>query len=45
MTPIIATALLKSGGGEPWQICLYVLFAGVVSAICAALIGKSKPAG
>jgi MFS transporter, MHS family, shikimate and dehydroshikimate transport protein len=41
ITPIIATALLKSGGGEPWQICLYVLFAGVVSAACAWLIGNS----
>jgi MHS family metabolite:H+ symporter-like MFS transporter len=40
ITPIIATALLKSGGGEPWQICLYVLFAGVVSALCAWMIGR-----
>lgn len=43
ITPIIATALLKSGGGEPWQIAGYVLFAGVVSAICAALIGRAAP--
>ena len=41
ITPIIATALLKSGGGEPWQICMYVLFAGVVSAVSAAAIGAS----
>lgn len=40
ITPIIATALLKSGDGEPWQICLYVVFAGAVSAICAWLIGR-----
>lgn len=40
ITPIIATALLKSGGGEPWQVCLYVLFAGAVSAWCAWLIGR-----
>ena len=40
ITPIIATALLKSGGGEPWQIAWYVLFAGVVSAVCAWLIGR-----
>ena len=39
ITPIVATALLKSGGGEPWQICMYVVFAGVVSAASAALIG------
>jgi len=25
ITPIVATALLKSGGGEPWQICMYVV--------------------
>ena len=45
ITPIVATALLKSGGGEPWQICMYVVFAGVVSAICAYWIGRGKPAG
>ena len=44
ITPIIATALLKTGGGEPWLICLYVLFAGVVSAWSAWLIGRGKPA-
>ena len=41
ITPIVATALLKSGGGEPWQICMYVAFAGIVSAISAALIGSA----
>lgn len=40
ITPIVATALLKSGGGAPWQICAYAVFAGVVSALCAALIGR-----
>jgi MHS family metabolite:H+ symporter-like MFS transporter len=45
ITPIVATALLKSGGGEPWQICMYVMFAGVVSALCAAWIGRGQPAG
>jgi len=42
ITPIVATALLKSGGGEPWQICAYVVFAGVVSAICAWMIGRDR---
>lgn len=42
ITPIIATALLKSGGGQPWQICAYVLFAGVVSALSAAWIGRGE---
>jgi MHS family metabolite:H+ symporter-like MFS transporter len=41
ITPIIATALIKSGAGEPWQLCMYVLFAGVVSALSAWLIGRS----
>ncbi|SCU73374.1 Shikimate transporter [Cupriavidus necator] len=42
ITPIIATALLKSGGGKPWQICAYVAFAGIVSALSVALIGRGE---
>ncbi|CAG2148409.1 MFS transporter [Cupriavidus numazuensis] len=45
ITPIIATALLKTGGGQPWQICAYVVFAGVVSALSAAWIGRDARAG
>jgi len=49
ITPIIATALLRTGDGKPWLICAYVIFSGIVSAICAALIGRSpgahRPAG
>ena len=41
ITPIIATALLKSGAGQPWQICMYVMFAGLVSAASAAAIGTA----
>ncbi|MDQ6779578.1 MAG: MHS family MFS transporter [Candidatus Eremiobacteraeota bacterium] len=44
ITPIVATALLKSGGGEPWQICWYLVFAGVVSAVSAAMIGREPVA-
>ncbi|SOZ65509.1 shikimate and dehydroshikimate transport protein (putative); MFS family transporter [Cupriavidus taiwanensis] len=44
ITPIIATALLKSGGGQPWQICAYVAFAGLVSALSVALIGRGAGA-
>ena len=29
ITPIIATALLAQGGGQPWLICAYVMFAAV----------------
>ncbi|MFJ1260225.1 MFS transporter [Cupriavidus sp. CuC1] len=45
ITPIIATALLKSGGGKPWQICAYVAFAGLVSALSVALIGRRGGTG
>ena len=40
ITPMVATALLKTGDGEPWLVCLYVVFAGAVSAFCAWLIGR-----
>jgi MFS transporter, MHS family, shikimate and dehydroshikimate transport protein len=33
LTPIIATALLPLGGGQPWLICLYVLVVSVISAL------------
>ena len=42
ITPIIATSLIKSGGGEPWQLCFYILFAGLVSAFCAWSIGRNR---
>ncbi|WP_417283594.1 MFS transporter [Comamonas sp.] len=41
ITPIIATSLIKVGGGSPWLVCFYVLFAGLVSALCARSIGNS----
>lgn len=42
ITPIIATWLLQKGNGEPWLICAYVLFAGLVSALSAAWIGRRQ---
>lgn len=41
ITPLIATALLKLNGGQPWLIVAYTIFAGVVSAISAWLIGRT----
>ncbi|MBV6304083.1 MHS family MFS transporter [Candidimonas humi] len=41
ITPMIATALLKANNGQPWYIVAYVIFAGVVSAISALLIGRT----
>jgi hypothetical protein len=40
ITPIIATALVKTAGGSPWLVCLYVVFAGAVSAWCAWAIER-----
>lgn len=42
ITPIIATALLKQSGGQPWTMCMYVAFAGFVSAISAWWIGRAQ---
>jgi len=35
LTPIIATALLKQGEGQPWLIAGYMLVVGLISAACA----------
>ena len=43
ITPLVATALLAQGNGTPWLICGYVLFAGIVSAVCAAAIRPTVP--
>jgi MFS family permease len=33
LTPIIATALLPLGNGQPWLICLYVFVVSCISAL------------
>ena len=42
LTPIIATALLKQSNGSPWTICIYILFAGMISALSVAWIGRRQ---
>lgn len=44
LTPIIATYLIAVNGNQPWYLCAYVVFAALISAVCAAAI-KSEPAG
>lgn len=44
ITPLIATALLKANDGKPWMVCAYVVFAGIVSALSAAWIGRRHQA-
>ena len=45
LTPIIATLLLTWGNGDPILICGYVLLSGVLSSVCAHLIGRRQAAG
>jgi metabolite-proton symporter len=46
ITPIVATYLIAADGNQPWYLCAYVVFAAVVSALCAAAIKgtTSQPA-
>lgn len=42
LTPIVATALIQyTGADQPWLICAYVAFAGLVSAVSALWIGRA----
>jgi MHS family metabolite:H+ symporter-like MFS transporter len=43
ITPIIAAYLIKEGNGEPWMLANYVMFAAVVSAVCAAFAKPVVP--
>jgi hypothetical protein len=43
LTPIIATYLLAKGGGQPWLICAYVVFAALVSMFSALAIRPAPP--
>jgi hypothetical protein len=38
ITPIVATYLIASDGNQPWYLCAYVVFAALISAVCAAAI-------
>jgi len=40
LTPLAATALLQANNNQPWLIATYVSAAGVISAICAALMKR-----
>ncbi|HEX8011646.1 MAG TPA: MFS transporter [Casimicrobiaceae bacterium] len=41
LTPIIATALLKEGDGQPWLIAWYMLVVGLISAVSAYLLKET----
>jgi MFS transporter, MHS family, shikimate and dehydroshikimate transport protein len=40
LTPLAATALLQANGNQPWLIATYVSVAGIISAICVALMRR-----
>ena len=42
LTPIIATALLKEGGGQPWLITAYVVVVGLISTGCVLALRESS---
>jgi metabolite-proton symporter len=41
LTPIVATALLSWGAGQPWLICGYVLLVSLISALSVAAMPAS----
>ncbi|MBV0893354.1 MHS family MFS transporter [Paracoccus sp. Z118] len=44
ITPMIATALMAANNNDPFWLCAYVVFAGLVSMVCAVLIGRRNQA-
>ena len=42
LTPVVATWLLSVNDNKPWMVAGYVVLAGVVSAICVALLPKPE---
>lgn len=42
--PLVATALLKAGDGNPWMISVYLVALGVLALFCASLLkGSHEP--
>jgi MFS family permease len=42
LTPIIATALLRVGDGQPWLIATYMLAVGLISAACVYMLKETS---
>jgi MFS family permease len=40
--PLVATALLKAGGGDPWLISTYLLVLGVIALVCGSLLKPER---
>lgn len=41
ITPMIATYLLATGNGSPWYVAAYVVFAAIISCICALIVAAN----
>lgn len=44
ITPMVATALMAANGNDPFWLCAYVVFASLVSMVCAILIARRQRA-
>src|SRR6185295_4429214 len=44
LAPLIATALLKSSGGAPWPVALYLAGASLVTLVCVCLAAETSKA-
>lgn len=44
ITPMIATALMAANDNDPFWLCVYVVFAGLVSMVSAIMIGRRNRA-
>ncbi|TKA96100.1 MHS family MFS transporter [Cereibacter changlensis] len=42
ITPMIATYLMAANANDPFWLCCYVIFAALVSMVCALLIGRRE---
>jgi MFS transporter, MHS family, shikimate and dehydroshikimate transport protein len=42
ITPIVATYLIEADGRQPWYLVGYVVFAALVSMVCAMAIGRYR---
>ncbi|HVB47985.1 MAG TPA: hypothetical protein VNF69_06300, partial [Burkholderiales bacterium] len=41
LTPIIATALLREGGGQPWLVAGYMLIVGLISTASVMMLKET----
>jgi MFS family permease len=45
LTPLIASALLIYGGGQPWMLCTYIVLVSLISAVSAYFLREGSMQG